>query len=578
MMSTGSSNESEERYRNLINNLTDIVMEIDSDGKFLYVSPQVTEILGYSPKKVIGMKGFEFIHPDDMENSIDALAKVLKDREIVNFEYRSKHKNGHYVPISASAKVIENGDDLKIISIARDITERMKAERSLSESENKYRRLIEGMEDVLVSFSLDGIISYCSPNVISFGGYDPEEEIGEHFTKYIADEEMMSELQEKFKEILSSRKSATFQFIYRPKERDPFYVEATASPIIREGTGDIVSINCVIRNISERKQAEEALHRSEHQFRSTINSIWDAVHVINREFKIQLMNDSFKKWNEELGLEPETLGKNLFEIYPFIGKKVREEYEHIFRTGEPLCTEERNTFDDRVITTETCKFPIVEEDQVISVVTVVKDITERMQTEKALKESNENFQQVVSNITTVVWKADIGNNGAFENTYTSPVVDELLDLPAGTLQNDWDKYFRYVKPEYLERVNNAFREAIISPGKKIDCEYEVLKNNGQTAWFNSIGRCFEKNGKLHVFGSTIDITERKQAEVELQQKIVEFQVIYRATLGREGRVIELKQKVNELLEQLGRKKKFGDTSEKLKVKKGEDHVSKDKVL
>ena len=142
---------------------------------------------------------------------------------------------------------------------------------------------------------------------------------------------------------------------------------------------------------------------------------------------------------------------------------------------------------------------------------------ERKKAEEALMTSNENFQQVVTNITTVVWKADIGKNGAFENTYSSPVLDELLELPAGTMKNDWDKYFGYIKPEYMEHVNNAFKEAIISPGKSIDCEYEVLKGKGQTAWFHSKGRCFEKNGKLHVFGSTTDITERKRIESKLKQ-------------------------------------------------------------
>ncbi|MEA2104903.1 MAG: PAS domain-containing protein, partial [Candidatus Cloacimonadota bacterium] len=135
----------------------------------------------------------------------------------------------------------------------------------------------------------------------------------------------------------------------------------------------------------------------------------------------------------------------------------------------------------------------------------------------ALQEINTNFRQVVSNITTVVWKADIEENGAFVNTYSSPVLDELLELPAGTMKKDWDKYFSYIKPEYLEQINNAFREAIESPGKKIDCEYELLKDNGKTVWVNSKGRCFEKDGKLHVFGSTMDITKRKKAEEGLRE-------------------------------------------------------------
>ncbi|MCD4774107.1 MAG: PAS domain-containing protein [Bacteroidales bacterium] len=196
-----------------------------------------------------------------------------------------------------------------------------------------------------------------------------------------------------------------------------------------------------------------------------------------------------------------------------------------------------------------------------SLLSILEDVTQK---EEALKLSNENFLQVVSNITTVVWKADIGKNGAFENTYSSPVLDELLELPAGTMKNDWDKYFGYIKPEYLEHVNNAFKEAIISPGKQIDCEYEVLKNNGQTAWFHSKGKCFEKNEKLHVFGSTVNITERKQAEKELtkhrehleklvkertkelEEKNKELERFNNLFVNREFRIKELRDKVKEL--------------------------------
>ena len=184
--------------------------------------------------------------------------------------------------------------------------------------------------------------------------------------------------------------------------------------------------------------------------------------------------------------------------------------------------------------------------------------------EVALRKNNENFQRVVSNITIVIWKADIGVNGAFENSYFSPALDELLELPAGTMKNNWYKYFDYIKPEYLERVNNAFREAIILPGKKIDLKYEVLKDNGQTAWFNTIGKCFEKNGKSHVFGSTMDITEHIQAEqelnnyrehleelvkertIELKDKNKKLEELNELFVNREFRIKELKDKVKEL--------------------------------
>ena len=144
-------------------------------------------------------------------------------------------------------------------------TERKQAEEELWKSEEKYRTLVEGLEDAIVRFALDGTILYCSPNVNNFGGYDSKEEIGQHFTKYIADEEAKQELQEFFQGIIKRKKTITFEFRYMPKSKDPFYVEAKANPIINEKTDEIVSIQCIVRDITGRKLMEEELRKySEH--------------------------------------------------------------------------------------------------------------------------------------------------------------------------------------------------------------------------------------------------------------------------------------------------------------------------
>ncbi|MCD4773341.1 MAG: PAS domain S-box protein, partial [Bacteroidales bacterium] len=278
----------------------------------------------------------------------------------------------------------------------------------------------------------------------------------------------------------------------------------------------------------KNKQAEEDIRKSEEQLRNIFENSTNMYYSHNTD---HVLNYVSPQVTEILGYTPEEAMIKWTELASDnpINEIGFENTVKAIETGKRQPTYELELIrkDGRKIIIEVRESPLLKDGKTVSIVGSLTDITERKQAEEALKASNENFQQVVSNITTVVWKADIGKNGTFENTYISPVVDELLELPAGTIKNDWDKYFGYIKPEYLEQVNKVFKEAIISSGKQINCEYEILKDNGKTAWFHSKGRCFEKNGKSHVFGSTTDITEHKQAEerereaTELLQSIMD---------------------------------------------------------
>ena len=125
--------ESEERFRNLVFNLTDLVMEIDSQGKFTYVSPQIFNIFGYTPEESLGLNAFEFVHPDDITKCMEAMTSM---KQVVNLEYRSRHKDGHYVHVSTSGRIVPGvyGGN-SVISVLRDITEQKKVEAEKKELE-----------------------------------------------------------------------------------------------------------------------------------------------------------------------------------------------------------------------------------------------------------------------------------------------------------------------------------------------------------------------------------------------------------------------------------------------------------
>ena len=164
----------------------------------------------------------------------------------------------------------------------------------------------------------------------------------------------------------------------------------------------ISELNSLRRRIAELEASATHRHKAgdtfgplEAQYRTVIDSLSDAIHVIDSDFRLVLINKKFQRWNKELQLGTKVIGKNLFEVFPFLPESVREEYHRVFHGGKMLITEERTTIDSREVVAETCKIPIHTNGRVSLIVTVIRDITDRIHTEKKLRESEERFRQTL---------------------------------------------------------------------------------------------------------------------------------------------------------------------------------------
>ncbi|MCK4338810.1 MAG: PAS domain S-box protein, partial [Candidatus Cloacimonetes bacterium] len=262
------------------------------------------------------------------------------------------------------------------------------------------------------------------------------------------------------------------------------------------------------KEIQIRKETEDLLKHSEQQYRSTIDSISKAIHVVDENLSILLFNKTFKQWNKELGFETENLiEKNIFEVLPFLSDTVRDEYQQVFKTGKMLITVETNDIGGRKIITETRKIPLLENNKVVRVVTVIDDITERKQAEEALRNSEEKYKLVTDNITDLVSMCD--ENGLF--SYVSPSYQTILGYKPESIIGL--SVHTLVHPDDLPNIKDLIK-------KKIDrledssAIFRMQHKDGYYLWFESHGRILlDSKGKLKgaVF-NTREITERKQAE------------------------------------------------------------------
>ncbi len=167
--------------------------------------------------------------------------------------------------ISTGGFILHNVQRKKILSEekAKQFEAISKSSSALEKSEKKYRFLAESMKDVIVQISPEAQLLYVSPSIKKFGGYDTENDTGNHIAEYFESESDLIRALELLEKVLKTHQSGNFEFLFKAKNQKPFPVELTYFPIIKDNT--VIRIQFVLRDITERKQTEKAKIKLENQ-------------------------------------------------------------------------------------------------------------------------------------------------------------------------------------------------------------------------------------------------------------------------------------------------------------------------
>ncbi|HZC84940.1 MAG TPA: PAS domain S-box protein [Rubrobacter sp.] len=257
-----SLKESEERFRSLVMNSSDMMTVVAPDGSRLYTSPSIERVLGYKLEEMIGGNAFDLVHPDDAPTVKEEFAELARTPGTGKpFEFRLRHADGSWrVFESIGANLLDDPSVGGLVFNARDVTDRKRAEEALKESEERYRRLVELSPDTIVVHS-GGTILFVNTAVAELlGAASPEEFIGKPIMDFVHPDYRGTVRARIARSEQKGERNALIQEKLLRLDGGAVDVEVTSTPIIYRGE---VATLSVIRDITGRKRAEEELRRRE---------------------------------------------------------------------------------------------------------------------------------------------------------------------------------------------------------------------------------------------------------------------------------------------------------------------------
>ena len=172
--------ESEEKYRELVENISEMIYIVDATGTLTYISPVVISLGGYRPEEIVGRPFSEFIHPDDLPGLMENFQRTIAG-ELQPSEFRVRKKSGEFFwGRSASRPIVRNGEVVGLRGVLTDISGNKRVEEALRESEARYRNLFENANDAIATFTLDSVLTSFNRGAERMLGWTHEEVIGQH--------------------------------------------------------------------------------------------------------------------------------------------------------------------------------------------------------------------------------------------------------------------------------------------------------------------------------------------------------------------------------------------------------------
>jgi len=442
-----------------------------------------------------------FVHPDDMHMVEEETRKAI-ETDSPNFnrqlEHRILYADGQIGHISVRFFIVKDpqGRTVKTYGVNQDITERKRAENDLRASEDKFRSLVEQAAEMLFLHDIEGNLVDINLAAVENTGYSKQELKKMSVFDIDPDARDRDDMRIYWKSLKIEEPPVIFETKHKRKDGSVYPAEIISSKIVLQERHYIL---CLARDITERKQAEEKLHRSEETLRAMLNASPLAIVLIDRSGYIL---DSNEEHATRLGrTHSQILGKCLWDLLPESVRTHRKmQIESVFETAKPFIGEDQR----EKIWNEYHIHPAIKNKngEIEAVIVEALDITERKLAEKAFKES----KKFLDNLSDIAYRADDKGNLIWVNSSANRIIgfspEEIIGKPFLPM---------FIETDHTSLIE-VYKRTLM--GESLDKTLTFI--SGITCHVTSLPNRNDKGDIIGTFGVARDITDRLNTEKALQ--------------------------------------------------------------
>ncbi|MDP8206153.1 MAG: PAS domain S-box protein [Candidatus Electryonea clarkiae] len=498
------------RWQNTFDSISDMVSVISPDHLFLEVNKTICDATGLSREELIGRKCYEIAHGTKKPIPQCPCSQTLKDGMPGTGEH---FQDGKWYSLLTWPVLDDKGKITAFTHIVKDITERKRAEETLKENEDRYRQIYQFSPDSVIIHDMDMNILNANNKAVEEFGYSKKELLEMKVYELHSETELEHSAQ-----VLADMKNKdmlNLETEFVRKNGSVFLAEITPCKYTLESKQ---IIHFVIRDITERKQAEEALQESEERFRVAGVVAYDLIYEWDVETdSLEWFGDIDGMLGFGKGEISQDINAWLSLIHPDDVSQLENAVEHHRKSTEPIEYVYRirhkdgkyKYFEDRAQ-------PLIDsKGRPYRWIGVCTDITERKLAEAELRKSSEIINR--SPAVAFLWR----NTENWPAEYVSENVKELFGYSAEDFLTGKASYAKVIHQDDLGRVGEEV--ARFSKDKEIHDfihqPYRIITSDGLVKWIDDRTNIIRnENGEItHYQGIVLDVTERKRAEEALQE-------------------------------------------------------------